>query len=205
MKIVSATFVGLLAVLGTITVVSSCSKTDRLVGTWEGIPERIHNMPNAAEAVSTVSLDFGQRESNSQRGPVFLSSVIEINQAVVGGGLYAPIQANITATASIEGYYMPEDRSDDDYILSLDPTKLKINIDPAGVVFTQNVMTEAERPELDSLTAATIEHWRVLVTAAAREQFYNYRSIEDVEIHHGEMMSCEVADKDLTFRRISRN
>lgn len=203
MKIVSATFAGLLTVLGSITIVSSCSKTDRLVGSWTGTPERIVNLPDAADAFSTISIDFGQRQSPKSQGPVTLSAVIQINQALAGipAGDQSPYQANVSATAQISGYYMPEERSDDDYILSLDPTTLKVNIDPAGVAFTQNTITGTEQPVLDSLTNATVDHWRVLVSSAIREQFFNYTSIEDIKIHHSDIMSCEVNHRDLTFRR----
>lgn len=209
MKIISATVGGLLIVLAGLTTVTSCSKTDRIGGLWQGTPERIHNLPSASDATSTISIDFGPRESAKGEGDVVLSAVIEIQQPLVGlpdtEAMQAPMQASVTATAQIEGKYIAEERDDDDLLLSLDPTTMTVTVDPAGVMLSENLLTGTDRSTLDSLTAATAERWRVLLTPIVRERFYSYRKIEDVKVHHSDMMSCEVADRDLTFRRMAQN
>ena len=209
MKIVSATVGGLLVVLAGITTVTSCSKTDRIGGLWQGAPERIHTLPSASDATSTISIDFGPRPSVNAEGDVVLSAVIEIQQALAGvpdgASLQAPMQASVSATAQIEGKYISEERNDDDLILSLDPTTMTVTVDPAGVMLSENLLSGTDRSRLDSLTAATAEQWRVLLTPIVRERFYSYRKIDDVKVHHSDMMSCEVADRDLTFRRVSPN
>ncbi len=50
MKIQTASFFSLLAVLGAITIVSSCSKTDYVAGLWQGNPERIIDIRDASDA-----------------------------------------------------------------------------------------------------------------------------------------------------------
>lgn len=72
-------------------------------------------------------------------------------------------------------------------------------------MLSENLLSGTDRSTLDSLTAATAEQWRVLLTPIVRERFYSYRKIDDVKVHHSDMMSCEVADRDLTFRRVSPN
>lgn len=207
MKVHTASFFSLLAVLGAITAVSSCSKTDYVAGMWQGNPERIADIPGTSDASSTMTIDFAPRSDRKGPGEVDLSAVVELQQAVVGmaDASGVPYQANITATASISGTYVPEDGDDDDYILSLDASTLDVTVDPSGVVFASNVLTGAERPLLDSLTAATADRWRVIITAAMREQFYKYSRIEDVKVHHGDMMSMEVDHRDMTFRRVAQN
>ena len=207
MKVHTASFFSLLAVLGAITAVSSCSKTDYVAGMWQGNPERIADIPGTSDASSTMTIDFAPRSDRKGPGEVDLSAVVELQQAVVGmaDASGVPYQANITATASISGTYVPEDGDDDDYILSLDASTLDVTVDPSGVVFTGNVLTGAERPLLDSLTAATADRWRVIITAAMREQFYKYSRIEDVKVHHGDMMSMEGDHRDMTFRRVAQN
>lgn len=207
MKVHTASFFSLLAVLGAITAVSSCSKTDYVAGMWQGNPEHIADIPGTSDASSTMTIDFAPRSDRKGPGEVDLCAVVELQQAVVGmaDASGVPYQANITATASISGTYVPEDGDDDDYILSLDASTLDVTVDPSGVVFTGNVLTGAERPLLDSLTAATADRWRVIITAAMREQFYKYSRIEDVKVHHGDMMSMEVDHRDMTFRRVAQN
>ncbi len=207
MKIQTASFFSLLAVLGAITIVSSCSKTDYVAGLWQGNPERIIDIRDASDASSTMSIDFASRSGKNGSGEVLLNTVVEVQQAVTGmtDNAGVPYQANVTATASISCTYAPEDGDDDDYILSLDASTLKVNVDPDGVVFTDNLLTNMERPVLDSLTAATADQWRVLITAAVREQFYKYTRLDDVKVHNGDIMSAEVAHRDVTFRRVAQN
>lgn len=206
MKIQTAGFFSLLAFLMAITVVTSCSKTDYIAGTWQGNPERMSNINGASDATSTMTIDFSPMSDRKGSGEVNLTAVVEVQQAVVGAGVYdSPYQANITATASISGTYIAEEGEDDDYLLSLDASTLKVNIDPSGVVFTENLTTGIERPVLDSLTAATADQWRVIISAAVREQFYKYTHIEDVKVHHGDMMSMEVDHRDMTLRRMAQN
>ena len=43
------------------------------------------------------------------------------------------------------------------------------------------------------------------ITAAVREQFYKYTRLDDVKVHNGDIMSAEVAHRDVTFRRVAQN
>lgn len=117
----------------------------------------------------------------------------------------APYQVDVAATASIRGRYVAEDDDDDDILLHLDPSTLQVNVDPAGVTFSENILTGLQRPTLDSLTMQTVDAWRVLITSAIRDEFYKYQKIDDIKVHHGDMLSCEVADRDYTFRRVAPN
>lgn len=207
MKFQTAGFFTLLAILGAITAISSCSKTDYVAGLWQGNPEHIVSIPSASDATSTITIDFAPRSDKKGQGQVDLNAVIEVQQAVVGpvSEMQSPYQANITATAYISGYYAPEQGEDDDFILSLDASTLKVNVDPSGVVFVNDIATNTERPVLDSLTTATADQWRVILTKVIRDEFYKFSRIEDVKVHHGDMMSMEIDHHDKTFRRIAQN
>lgn len=204
MKFSTTSFFSVIATLGIIAAVSSCTNTNRFAGTWLGNPERLDNVSDAANATATLTLDFAPDASDSKRGVVDIMAVMEVSQAVSGipADMNVPYQTNITATASINGQYVFEDGDDDDIIVSFDPTSLKINVDPDGVTFSENLISDTERPVLDSLTAATADHWRVILTSAIRDRFNKYRKIEDIKVHHDDFMSCEVENRDITFRRI---
>lgn len=193
--------------LGALIFISSCSRTDRFAGEWMGTPTRMMDIPGASDATSTISIDFAPSADVRRGGDVLMSATIDVSQAVTGSVISpdAPYQVDVAATASIRGRYVAEDDDDDDILLHLDPSTLQVNVDPAGVTFSENVLTGLQRPTLDSLTMQTVDAWRVLITSAIRDEFYKYQKIDDIKVHHGDMLSCEVADRDYTFRRVAPN
>lgn len=207
MKFSTASFFGALTVLGALIFISSCSRTDRFAGEWMGTPTRMMDIPGASDATSTISIDFAPSADVRRGGDVLMSATIDVSQAVTGSDISpdAPYQVDVTATASIRGRYVAEDDDDDDILLHLDPSTLQVNVDPAGVTFSENILTGLQRPTLDSLTMQTVDAWRVLITSAIRDEFYKYQKIDDIKVHHGDMLSCEVADRDYTFRRVAPN
>lgn len=207
MKFSTASFFGALTVLGALICISSCSRTDRFAGEWMGTPTRMMGIPGASDATSTISIDFAPSSDVRRGGDVLMSATIDVSQAVTGSDISpdAPYQVDVAATASIRGRYVAEDDDDDDILLHLDPSTLQVNVDPAGVTFSENILTGLQRPALDSLTTQTVDAWRVLITSAIRDEFYKYQKIDDIKVHHGDMLSCEVADRDYTFRRVAPN
>ena len=207
MKFFTASFFGALTVLGALIFISSCSRTDRFAGEWMGTPTRMMDIPGASDATSTISIDFAPSADVRRGGDVLMSATIDVSQAVTGSVISpdAPYQVDVAATASIRGRYVAEDDDDDDILLHLDPSTLQVNVDPAGVTFSENILTGLQRPTLDSLTMQTVDAWRVLITSAIRDEFYKYQKIDDIKVHHGDMLSCEVADRDYTFRRVAPN
>lgn len=207
MKFSTASFFGALTVLGALIFISSGSRTDRFAGEWMGTPTRMMDIPGASDATSTISIDFAPSADVRRGGDVLMSATIDVSQAVTGSVISpdAPYQVDVAATASIRGRYVAEDDDDDDILLHLDPSTLQVNVDPAGVTFSENILTGLQRPTLDSLTMQTVDAWRVLITSAIRDEFYKYQKIDDIKVHHGDMLSCEVADRDYTFRRVAPN
>jgi len=205
MKFITPAFFGALAVLGTISVVSSCSRTQKLSGAWEAAPERIV-VPEASDASSTLTLDFTPVESRNTPGQVNFSAVIELHQAAStnAGSLEQPWQVSVAATASATGTYVFEDGEDDDIIITIDPSTLNVIVDPSGVVYNDNVLTGAETSALDSLTAATVSRWRVLLTPVIRDQFNQYQRMEDIKVHHNALLTAEIGHRDVTFRAVGR-
>ena len=187
-----------------IIAVTACSRDERLAGTWQGNPEKLIAVNGASDASTTVTLDFVPDQGRKGTGTLNISAVINAEQAVKGAvdAVVEPYEASVAATASITGRYAVEDRDDDDLVVSFDPTSMDVNIDPSGVTFSENAITGMQQPTLDSLSRATSQHWRTALTPAIREVFNRYRRIEDIKVHHDNIMSCEVADRDYTFRRV---
>lgn len=205
MKFVTPAFFGAIAIFGALSVVSSCTHTPNLVGAWQAAPERL-DVAGAADASSTVTLDFAATTAQNTPGQVNISAVINVQQAAVsaGAGLEQPWEANVAATATATGTYVFEEGEDDDLLISIDPSTLQVVIDPDGVVYVDNALDGVESSAVDSLTATAAAHWRVVLTAAVRDQFNQYRKMEDVEIHHGTIMSAEIGHRDVTLRAVGR-
>lgn len=201
-KILMSAFVA--TALATGSALTSCDKADEYAGQWQGNPENIVNVPGASDATATITLDFAPDASKKGTGSVNISAVVEVEQNVVGEAPSpdAPYTASVAATASITGLYSRDKDDDDDLLVNFDASTMNVNVDPAGVTFSTNILTGAQQPMLDSLSRATAEHWSKALTPAIREIFNRYRTIEDIKVHHGDIMSCEVADRDYTFRRV---
>lgn len=205
MKLSTLSFFCALAVLFSVAAISSCSRAERIAGQWQANPERIAHLAGSADASTTVTLDFRpDAESRKAGGDVYLSAVIEVQSAMTG--MATPVDAayenNVAATASVTGHYVYSDDDDDDILISLDPSTFQVNVDPDGVSFAENLLTGRQQPELDSISATLAERWRVALTPTMREVFGRYSSIEDIKVHHGDIMSCEIADRDVTLRRV---
>lgn len=203
MKTTTSLFFAALGVLLSITIISSCSKAKTLEGAWEAQPVRI-DVPGASNGTATVTIDFGQPAQSVSAGTVNLSAVINLDEEAftTAPGINQPWQTSIAATASISGRYVAADDDDDDILLNLDPSTLVVNVDPSVVNYDSNLLTEQETETLDSISSAAAERWRVALTEVMRREFARYASIEDIDIHHGEMMTAEIQDHDCTFRRV---
>lgn len=205
MKISTLGFFCAVGVLASTAVVTSCSKADRLAGLWQGEQQRLTDVQNVADATSVMTIDFVPGTNGAENKADF-SAVIEVEQPVNAlEGVDANYAVNVTAVATINATYVNEHGEDDDYILTFDPSSLQVTVDPSGVSFSENLLSGMEQPAVDSLTAATAEQWRVALTPVAREEFYKYRRIEDVEVHHADVMTLELGKTKLTFHRVAQN
>lgn len=203
MKLRYITFFAALVLLFGICAVSSCSKTDRFAGSWQSNPERLTGIPGVADASAVYTLDLAPLDGDNHNGGVNISAVIEaeIPESAIAGfdQTYA---TSIAATAMVTGHYTIEKDEDNDILLHFDPSSLKVNVDPSGVTFSQNLLSGAQQPLVDSLSAAAADRMRIALTPVMRDAFNRFIKIEDIKVHHSDIMSCELDDRDYTFRRV---
>lgn len=192
---------GLLALSATIT---SCSKKTDFVGVWTATtPEDITtSVPAASSATSLVSISFVEDATKKDGGSVALSSIINVNQPLQGSlaGTDIPYEVNVAATASLGGTWIFEEDSDDDLLLSLDLSTLKVNVDNNGVTFTQNMLTGAQQPQIDSLTAITAELWKNQLRQAMTKEFSRFKKIDDIKVHKGQILTLEIENPETTLQ-----
>lgn len=200
MKTIAGTLFSLAALFVASASISSCSKQEQFAGQWQGAPENIQ-IQGAANATATVTLDFAPAPGQKGQGNVNISAVINASWPATSDGIDRAYQANIVATASASGRYVAEDKDYDDIILSLDPSTFAVNVNRDGITYAENVLTGVQQPVLDSLTTTTAERWRQIITPVVRTLFNSYTTIDDIEVHHNDILKCEIGDKDYVFNR----
>lgn len=182
---------------------TACSGVPDINGAWTSTPTRIDNeIAIASDATSVLTVDF-DAPKGARSGGVTLSAVINANQPVEAGatdGFDEPYEVSVTATATIAGQWSCEGDDCDDIVIFLDRSTLAVSVDPDGVVYSQNLLSGMEQPRVDSLTAVTAERWRSAVRTAATSQFIALDKLDDVKVT-GDILSCEVGKRDLTFHR----
>ncbi len=138
-------------------------------------------------------------------GSVCLSSIIDITQPVnpAPGSFDQPYEVSIAATASVGGTWHYKGDEDDELLLSLDLKSISVTVDPAGVTYTENLLTGMQQPQLDSLTAATASQWKAQLMAAMRKEFARYTVLDDIEVNRDGILSLEIQspETELHFRR----
>lgn len=182
---------------------TACAAHPDIEGTWTGTPSRVDNISAAADATATMSLTFSKSaDGQADHGQIMISSLIDANQPVspTDPTVDEAYEVSVAATAVIMGNWTFEDHDDDDVILSLNPETLQINVDPNGVTFSNNILTQKQQPEIDSLSTATAELWKSSIASAMKQQFFKLQKISDIKIRNG-IMSCEIDDRDFTFRK----
>lgn len=196
------------ASVGMAALAVACSHEAKFIGSWtEMNPTDITaQVPAAARATSLVSITFLDNVDKSG-GSVTLSSVIDLTQPVEGDSLSMnqPYEVNVAATASVGGTWTYDIDDKDDILLSFDLSSLNVNIDNNGVTYSQNVLTGAQQPQIDSLTAKTVMAWKQELTRAIRADLSRFSVIEDIEVSKkGDVMTFEInaPEKKLHFRKV---
>lgn len=184
---------------------TSCHRDTGFIGSWTATtPTSIApELPAASSATSLVSIDFISGPDADKGGGLFLSSLIEATQPVrsdsAGMPVDSPYEVSVSATASVGGTWSYKDDDDDDLILAFDMNTLKVDVDPAGVAFTEDFLSGAQQPAVDSLTARTAEIWRRQIKRAVTSTLHRFGEIEDVHVSRdGTTMTFEI--KDVTGR-----
>jgi len=198
---------GACALLGIVSL-PSCSGKAEFIGTWTATnPTDITaKVPAAATASSLVSISFMDNAQNTG-GSVTISNILDVTQAVEGDSmsLDQPYEVNVAATANVGGTWIYKGDDRDELLLSFDLSTLNVNIDKNGVSFTQNVLTGAQQPQIDSLTTSTIAAWKHELTRAIRSELSRFSQLDDVEVSNkGQVLSFEIhsPESKIHFRKV---
>ncbi len=190
---------------------AACSRLANIEGTWNGAPVR-YEQPTAPGAVGSdgtvatnvstqiaTNMTFVPDAQKSGAGTVeFMSNVDVINTVPFEGKLVDPFEINIGATAVCTGTYHFEDQ--DDIVIAIDPASIKVDIDPQAVNYSENIATGQDAAQIDSLRPALIRQYTRQLLPVMKDYYSKITRIDDIKVKDG-IMSCEINDRDLTFRR----
>ena len=205
------TVITLLTAVAVIATLGSCSRTPHFLGKWiSAMPENItEDVSNVARATSQLSMEFSQGKASAATGVVTLSSVIDITQPVNGDSSFVePYEVSIAATANISGVWAFAGDSDDDLVLSFDMSTLDVDVDPHGVSFSQNLLTGAQRPTIDSLTSVTVNLWKHELHNVLLARLTHFSMLDDVEVNKdGNLLTFEIKnssghERKYAFKRV---
>jgi hypothetical protein len=192
-----------LAAIGATLFMTACgNELDSLPGLWEGTPVTLGSV-SQMNSTANISMEFNTSPGNGQTGTVTLRALINMEEATVPqfDGMVESYALNVAGTAMMNGKYAIVD--DDEVAITLDPTSLTVNVDPQAVKYQSNIFTEAQKPTVDSLLPAAASHLASVIRPQISREFLQYSMLDDVKIKNGDIMSCEIADRDYTFRKIT--
>lgn len=202
-------FIPFIAAASVVAVMVSCSGNPKFVGQWASTaPYSMARDLPVSIADAQLTIDFGIGEESTSTGPVTLSSVIDLTQPVEADTTFSrAYEVSVTANSTVTGIWLLAD-DDDDVVLSFDMSTLSVSVDTDGVAFSQNLLTGAQQPVLDSLTTLTAQRWQSLLTAAVKRQLADFAELDDVEVSdNGNILTFEIKtdakhDRKLTFNRL---
>lgn len=188
------------------TILSGCSKKAEFIGTWQSIaPTDITTLlPSAARGSATTTLTF-TLDDTGKGGDVEATSLIEASQGVESGvAISEGYEVSVAATSTVKGKWIYAPDEDDDILVTFTPNTLIVNVDPDGVTFRQNVITEAQQPVTDSLATATATIWQNEIASAMQKEYGRLSRIDDIKVKDKTTLKFEVEnpEQDLYFRRI---
>lgn len=186
----------------------ACTHLPQIAGTWQGQPAPFYTRgANIAIGKNTQSLvtnqvTFTPTAENAADGTITLDGEVLLQEELpCCEGIIEPYQLNVSATASVTGKYHFDD--DDEVIVILNMNSLDVIVDPDAVVYSEDMVTTKQLPNIDSLRPALAVKYQQRLVSAFKSDYARIQKINDINISdQGDILSCEIGDRDYTLRRV---
>lgn len=177
-------------------VITSCDNRAKIEGSWESSPMKL-DLAHTATSSATLCYTF------NQDGSMTLTSDINLTEPMnrQADGILMEYQASVAATASIQGTWQYAPDENDEVIITLDNNSFSINVDPAAVTFSQNVLDGAQTPEVETMKQQAVERYQTMLTPAMKAYFGGCVKLDDIKVDKN-FLNCEIGDKDYILRAI---
>ena len=176
--------------------ITSCDNRAKIEGSWESSPVKL-DLAHTATSSATLCYTF------NGDGSMTLTSDINLTEPMnrQADGILMEYQASVAATASIQGTWQYAPDENDEVIISLDNNSFTINVDPAAVTFSQNVLDGAQTPEVETMKQQAVERYQTMLTPAMKAYFGGCVKLDDIKVDKN-FLNCEIGDKDYILRAI---
>lgn len=181
--------------------VSSCDEKARLAsdieGSWSGTPERIY-VSDAASSTITRIFTF-VKGGNDTPATVIADVTFSTEQAVQpSDSIVQPVTITAAGSATISGTWSAID--DDEIAIVFDYSTMKVDVDPEAVAVDYDILSSTDTPQLEALRPAMAQSVKTHLTRVMTQSVFDFARLDDIKIK-GNIMSCEINKKDLTFHR----
>lgn len=201
MKTLKTAFIGLAVVAS----LCACDRTPDVAGSWTGNAMQIGYSGKKdvtgplVNGQITNTLTFTPSVNKDNTGTIEVASVIDLIDAVpFEGNITDPYELSVSATAIASGTYRFTD--DDEIAVAIDPSTINISVDPDAVAYSENVLSGAQVPAIDSIRTQVATAYKAKLVPIVKLEYAKLQRIDDIKIHDN-IMSCEIADRDCTLRR----
>lgn len=184
--------------------VSSCDEKARLAsdieGSWSGTPERVY-VSDAASSTITRVFTFVKSDGDAP-ATVIVNAMFSTEQTVPStDSIMQPLTITASGNATITGTWSPID--DDEIAIALNHSTMKVDVDPEAVTLEYDVLSADSHPEVEALKPAIAQTVKAHLTRVMTESVFDFAKLDDIKIK-GNIMSCEINKKDITFHRAAQ-
>lgn len=183
---------------------ASCNEKARLAseveGTWSAAPSSLAN--NASGDYTVIdTYTFTRDASGGEGGSVMITGMLNGVMASTHPvlSLDQPISTSVSGTATITGTWKAVD--DDEIAVMLDPTSLKVTVNPVEMVLTSNILTDATANKPEEMSASVADKAKMEFERVLRPYYTRINHLDDVKVKDGTILKYEIGDRDYSMMR----
>lgn len=198
------------AALFTVLLSGGCSEDAVFAGRWRSVtPVSItQEIDGASNATSLLTIDFAEA-GDRRGGKVEMTGDVDIAW-MEAGDVYSggkPYRLQVRAKATCNGTWIYDMDDHDEILLSLNVNDMKVDLDPADLVFPAYYANSVPAEKLDSVKLSAADNMRHEVSRVMSAEFLGFSVIEDMETDKDrKVLSFETRspERDYHFVRVGR-
>lgn len=174
---------------------------DNLPGIWTGTPEAMTDNQAVTATVTDVYYFKPDTTADSRHpaGQITLQGMISVSTQIVSeGSVIEPLSLSAAAVSTISGSWAVID--DDEVALSLDPSTLRVDVDPDQILANGNVMGVDGSPSVEAVKPEVARNIENSLRIALTERYGRLNVMDDVKIK-GMVMKFELGHTDYVLTR----
>lgn len=165
-------------------------------GTWAGGVDRILGDALNSDVFSTYTFTYDAASAKAG-GDIVINATLagNYNDNVVVGETPSNVSVTVAGTSSISGTWTAID--DDEIVITLNPSTLKVSLDPAAQTLTSSAVLTAEA--IDTLKPNLLSMIKDRMAYDLRIKYSSPIHMDDVKVKGGKTLEYEVNDIDYTL------